>query len=164
MGANSIYKDYNGMPCVSREINPDNWTWTYIYENKNAKKNENKYNSLNKTFLSLQEKELKNKETINEAYNKFYSLVGVSSEDNVDVFDSAYDNVKGIITIRNKINKSTTNLNEVTTKLIELKNEMAVLAELGFDEFIEVPSNEMVYAYDMENYVRMHPEKYNIKK
>lgn len=164
MGANSIYKDYNGMPCVSREINPDNWTWTYIYENKNAKKNENKYNSLNKTFLSLQEKELKNKEAINEAYNKFYSLVGVSSEDNVDVFDSVYDNVKGIITIRNKINKSTTNLNEVTTKLIELKNEMTVLAELGFDEFIEVPSNEMVYAYDMQNYVRMHPEKYNIKK
>ena len=112
----------------------------------------------------MQEKELKNKETINEAYNKFYSLVGVSSEDNVDVFDSAYDNVKGIITIRNKINKSTTNLNEVTTKLIELKNEMTVLAELGFDEFIEVPSNEMVYAYDMENYVRMHPEKYNVKK
>ena len=34
-----VYEDYKGMPCVGREINPDNWTWTYLYDNKLAKKN-----------------------------------------------------------------------------------------------------------------------------
>jgi hypothetical protein len=164
MGANNIYKDYNGMPCVSREINPDNWTWTYIYENKNAKKNENKYNSLNKTYVSLQNKIEKSKETLQESYNKFYKITGLNSEDEINILDNSYDEVKGIATIRNKINKSIISLKENEAKCSELYKEMQELEKIGFDEFVAINTTEMVYAYDMQNYVRMHPEKYNIKK
>ena len=42
---------------------------------------------------------------------------------------------------------------------------MEALKEDGFDEFVKVPSNDMVYALDMQNYVRLHPEQFaNNKK
>ena len=70
-----VYEDYNGMPCVGREINPDNWTWTYLYDNKLAKKNQVKYTSLQKEYTTLNGKISKNTTTIGELFGKFCDKV-----------------------------------------------------------------------------------------
>jgi hypothetical protein len=164
MSVNNIYKDYNGLPCVSRRIDSKNWTWIYIYENKLAKKNKAKYDTLNKSYNSLIEKENKNKEVITECVNKFYDLTAnefATIEDFCEnVVKEEYDNVKGIVTLRNKVNKVFEQSKEISCKKETLQKEMTQLIEFGFDEYIEVPTNEMVYAYDMRNYVRLHPEEF----
>ena len=142
----------------------DKITIGFLIDLLTTKKNENKYNSLNKTYVSLQNKIEKSKETLQEAYNKFYKITGLNSEDEINILDNSYDEVKGIATIRNKINKSIISLKENEVKCSELYKEMQELEKIGFDEFVAINTTEMVYAYDMQNYVRMHPEKYNNKK
>ena len=162
--ANGIYADYKGMPCVSRRIDSKNWTWVYIYENKLAKKNKAKYDTLKKNYDSLLEKESKNSDTFNENVNKFLFLTGVEINSEKDICEiinkNEYDNVKGITTLRNKVNKVYEQSKEISCKKESLEKEMVELTENGFDEYIEVATNEMVYAYDMQNYVRMHPEEF----
>lgn len=162
--ANGIYADYKGMPCVSRRIDSKNWTWIYIYENKLAKKNKAKYDTLKKNYDSLLEKESKNSDTFNENVNKFLFLTGVEINSEKDICEiinkNEYDNVKGITTLRNKVNKVSEQSKEISCKKESLEKEMTQLIEFGFDEYIEVATNEMVYAYDMRNYVRLHPEEF----
>lgn len=164
--ATNIYSDYKGMPCVSRKINPDNWTWVYLYENKMAKKNREKYASLEKAMNTLNEKYKKNKEVILEVCCKFYKDSNIEKEFSTlknEINDPSNDNVKGILTMRNKISKVENSQEDIIKKMEEIKKEMSEIELSGFDEIVEVASNDMVYAYDMQNYVRLHPEKYKKK-
>ena len=104
---NNIYNDYKGMPCVSREINPENWTWVYLYHNKNAKKNKQQYDTLENSVKILQEKNQKYQVDIDATFEKFYKNANLANDNhsNVDINDCSFDNVKGILTMRNKFNK-----------------------------------------------------------
>lgn len=163
---NNIYKDYRGMPCVSREINPDNWTWVYLYHNKNAKKNKQQYDTMENNVKMLQEKNQKYQEDIDATFEKFYKNANLSNGENsnVNINDCVFDDVKGILTMRNKFNKCVKLVEENKLKIENFITLMDALKEDGFDEFVKVSSNDMVYAYDMQNYVRLHPEQFGNNK
>lgn len=159
----SIYESYKGLPCVSREIDPKTWTWTYLYENKLAKKNKAKYESLSKIVDTLNDKKNKCENDIKDVYKKFLTIVNNNDISIDNVNDVDYDNIKGITTIRNKITKNQNILNEVNNKLNDIEQEIKVLKEIGFDSIVKRKTDEMVYAYDMQNYVKLHPEQF-VKK
>ena len=55
-------------------------------------------------------------------------------------------------------------INDINAKIELINAELKDIEESGFVEFVKVKTKEMVYAYDMQNYVRLHPEKFNNKK
>ena len=162
----SIYESYKGLPCVSREIDPKTWTWVYLYENKNAKKNKQQYDTLDASLKILREKVKKYQDDIDAIYDKFYKATNLTNEScpSVDINDACFDEVKGILTMRNKFNKSVKLKEESDIKLNNVISLMKYYKEDGFDELVKVPSKDMVYAYDMQNYVRLHPEEFNKNK
>lgn len=160
---NSIYETYKGMPCIRREINPKNWTWTYLYENKLAKKNKAKYDILIKNLSTIKDKKVKNENIINEIKDKFFSYVKNENIDINDINKKEYDDIKGIITLRNKFNKSIENLKDVKEKISLIEKEIKDILDIGIEDIIKVPSKDIVYAYDMEIYVKFHPEEFKNK-
>lgn len=159
-----LYADYNGMPCIRREIDASDWTWTYIYQNKDASKNVSKKETLNKSYNSLNEKYKKNEELIRDNGTKFLRLIKSDSFDNIDINSNEWDCIKGVKTARNRYIKATNANNEIKDKMSSIKEELKIIEDCGFEEFVKVKTKEMVYAYDMRNYVRLHPEEFNNKK
>lgn len=161
---NRVYEEYKGMPCVTREIDPTDWTWTYIYQNKDASKNLTRKETLNKNLTSLNERLEKNKVIIEENLTKFLKLIKVDDTANLDFYSNQWDTIKGTKTARNRYIKATEANNEISSKIKLINEELKEIEESGFVEFVEVKTDDMVYAYDMQNYVRLHPEKFNNKK
>ena len=159
-----VYEEYKGMPCVAREIDPTDWTWTYIYQNKDASKNLSRMETLNKNLASLNERLEKNKAIIDENLAKFLKLIKVEDATDLDFYSNQWDTIKGTKTARNRYIKATEATNEINSKIKLINDELKDIEESGFVEFVEVKTKDMVYAYDMQNYVRLHPEKFNNKK
>ena len=161
---NRVYEEYKGMPCVAREIDPTDWTWTYVYQNKDASKNLTRMETLNKNLASLNERLEKNKAIIDENLTKFLKLIKIDDATDLDFYSNQWDTIKGTKTARNRYIKATEATNEINSKIKLINEELKEIEESGFVEFVEVKTKEMVYAYDMQNYVRLHPEKFNNKK
>lgn len=162
--SNNVYEEYKGMPCVTREIDPSDWTWTYVYQNKDASKNLTKKESLNKNLSTLTDKKEKNKTLAEENLDKFLKLIKVEDNTGLDFYSNEWDTIKGVKTSRNRYIKATEAINDINAKIELINAELKDIEESGFVEYVKVKTKEMVYAYDMQNYVRLHPEKFNNKK
>jgi hypothetical protein len=154
---------YNGQEPDSREIDPTDWTWTYIFINKDATKNKKRYEALQKSLDSINEKIAKLFDVKSENFNKFVQLAtskNVFDPENIDVNDSIYDNLSGIKSIRNKILSCDKSISEMDARVFEITSEIKEIYESGLEPEVRIKTKEIVYAYDMQSYVKSHPEIY----
>lgn len=160
------FPTYNGMIPDRREINHTTWRWCYIYINKNADKNAKRLETLKKNVLTLDERKTKYNDICLECYSKICQVMGVENVgeyETFDITDIKYDNVKTIDSIRKKYLKSCEMINEIQTKLNDNDEEIQCILKDGIEKEIRVASNDIVNAFDMQAYVRLHPEIFNKK-
>lgn len=154
---------YNGQEPDSREIDPTDWTWTYIFINKDATKNKKRYEALQKTLDSVNEKIAKLFEMKSENFDRFVQLAtskNLFDPENVDINDSIYDNLSGIKSIRNKLATCDKSISEMDAKIFDITAEIKEIYKGGLEPEVRIKTKEIVYAYDMQSYVKSHPEIY----
>ena len=158
------FPTYKGMMADRREIDHTDWRWCYIYINKNADKNAKRLETLKKNQTTLNDRQLKYTEICSECYSKVCQMFeNVGEFDAFDIFDTKFDNLKSIDSLRKKYQKSQEMINEIQSKIDEIKSEIETILNDGIEREIRVKSNDIVNAFDMQAYVKLHPEIFNKK-
>lgn len=155
------FPTYNGMEADRREINPTTWRWDYIYINKNADKNSKRIETIDKNLLTLEQRMIKYKDIMSECCSKVGMQIGTSLDfDNFDINIAEYDNLKSIESLRKRYDNAKKTFDGYYDKYQKYISERDEILKEGIVQEIRVASNDIVGAYDMQAFVKTHPEMF----
>ena len=159
-----VFPTYNGMTADRREINPTTWRWDYIYVNKNADRNSKRLEIIDKNLLTLDQRMAKYKDIMLECCSKVGMQIGTSLDfDSFDINITEYDNLKSIETLRKRFDNAKKTYDGYEEKYNAYISERGAILKEGTVQEVKVPSNDIVNAYDMQAYIKLHPEMFKKK-